>query len=384
MSQAYSDLELSVDELASRLEAAEALQVLDVRAPVRLEAGAVEVREPAKFHNVRGSEVLAATDPATQGLTADLPVVTVCGLGNDSRVVARHLAERGYDARSLTGGMREWMSVLVPRELEAPPGFDRFVQFDRLGKGSLAYLLVSDGEALIVDPPRNVQPFLAAIEESEARLVAVADTHVHADYISGGPELAGRTGVPYLLHPADADYPYDGTPGELSFEPLSDGQRIQIGRGEVEVMHSPGHTLGSVTLLVGGRDALTGDFLFVESIGRPDLAGKADAWTPDLWRSIERARTEWSDDVSIRPAHYAGESERNGDRTIGRPWGILKERNEVLQIRDPEAFAGWIANRTVTPPDAYPKIKAVNIGLMHPSAEEVDVLEAGKNECAVG
>ena len=360
------------------------LQVLDVRAPHRLASGAVEVSRPATFHNVRGSELLALDDPAAFGIQADRPVAVVCGRGNDSLVVARFLAGHGFAARSMTGGILEWMRLLVPRELTPPPGFDRFVQFDRLGKASLAYLLVSDGEAIIIDPPRNVAPIVELVRESGARIVAVAETHVHADYISGGPGLSEEAGAPYLLHPADADYPYDGTPGKLPFDPLAEGQRITVGRGALEVMHTPGHTLGSVTFLAGGREALTGDFLFIESIGRPDLAGRADAWTPDLWASLERVRREWSADVIVRPAHYASEAERNQDRTIGRPWGELQDRNEVLHIGDLSAFADWIRRRSVTPPDAYPRIKAANIGLLHPTAEEADVLEAGKNECAVG
>ena len=298
--------------------------------------------------------------------------------------MARFLNGMGFSARSMAGGVLAWMRLTVAREITPPAGFDRFVQFDRLGKGSLAYLLVSGDEAIVIDPPRDVGPMLRASEQAGARLVAVADTHVHADYLSGATQLAAHAGIPYLLHADDGIYPYDGTPGNLTYEPLSDGMRLSIGRGTIDVMHTPGHTLGSVTFIAGTGDALTGDFVFVESIGRPDLAGKTEAWTGDLWRSLERARAAWDDDLVIRPAHYAGESERNADRTIGRPWSRLLAENETLRIENAAEFAAWIADRVTTPPEAYPKIKAANIGLTEPTPEEADVLEAGKHECAVG
>jgi glyoxylase-like metal-dependent hydrolase (beta-lactamase superfamily II) len=384
MNNPQQGLEIGVDELADELERGAEIQLLDIRAEHRLAAGAVEVNHPASFHNIRGSEILAADDPGARGLDPDIPVVVVCGQGNDSRVVARFLGERGYSARSMSGGVLAWMRMTVPRHLDPPDGFDRFVQFDRLGKASLAYLLVSDDEAIVIDPPRDVGPIMRAMEEAGAHLVAVVDTHVHADYLSGGPKMAAEADVPYLIHPGDSIYPYDGTPGNLSYEPLHDGQQLAIGRGMIDVIHTPGHTLGSVTLVAGSNEALTGDFAFIDSIGRPDLAGKTEEWTEDLWRSLERVRAAWGGEMVIRPAHYAGESERNADRSIGRQWSRLLEENEALKIKDPAEFAVWIASNVTTPPEAYPKIKAANVGLLEPTPEEADVLEAGKNECAVG
>ena len=177
---------------------------------------------------------------------------------------------------------------MIERPLAPPPALDRLVQFDRVGKGALAYLLVSDGEALVVDPPRDIAPFLEAARASGARLIAVADTHVHADYISGAPALARESGATYWLHPADSSYAYDGTPGRLEFSPLEDGGTLRVGRATLDVRHTPGHTLGSVSLLLGQSHAFTGDFVFVESLGRPDLGDRAADWAPVLW-GIARA-----------------------------------------------------------------------------------------------
>ena len=134
------------------------------------------------------------------------------------------------------------------------------------------------------------------------------------------------------MHPADAIYPYDGTPGKIEYRPVSDGDSIELGHTALRVMHTPGHTEGSVTFLVENRIALTGDFLFVESIGRPDLGGVEEEWARQLWSSMARAIREWGDSLAIYPAHYASEGERRMGRAVGIPFGTLLRENEILRI----------------------------------------------------
>jgi len=375
--------------LATRLEAGEPIRVLDVRAPERLVAGRVEPVPTDRFHNVRGSEFVQLADPASAiGLDPADPVAVVCGHGNDSRAIATLLVQRGYEAWSLHGGVTAWMRMVIPRELTPPPGFDRLVQFDRIGKGALGYLLVAGGEALAIDPPRDWAPWTEAASAAGVRVTAVADTHVHADYISGAPEMARQLGVPYYLHPADNVWPYDGAAGQLEIEALADGSELFVGSRSVLALHTPGHTEGSMTLvagdLAGDAAAFTGDFLFVDSIGRPDLAGRTEAWVGDLWRSLERARAKWGPAVRLLPAHYAGEGERNLDRTVDRAFGDAREANATLRIEDEGEFRAWVEAHVSTPPEAYPHIKAINVGLATVTPQQADVLEAGKNECAVG
>jgi glyoxylase-like metal-dependent hydrolase (beta-lactamase superfamily II) len=381
--------EIAPLDLAVRLEAGDPIRVLDVRAPERLAAGRVDPVPADRFHNVRGSEFVRLADPALAiGLDPADPVAVVCGHGNDSRVIAALLEGRGYEAWSLLGGVTAWMRMVIPRELTPPAGFDRLVQFDRIGKGALGYLLVAGGEALAMDPPRDWAPWPEAAAASGARIVAVADTHVHADYISGASDLSRDQGVPYYLHPADNVWPYDETPGRLEFEPLSDGTELSIGGRAVVARHTPGHTEGSTTFIAGDSQgagvAFTGDFLFVDSIGRPDLAGRMEKWTGDLWRSLVRARDEWDPRVRLLPAHYAGEGERNADRTLDRAFGEARETNATLRIETEDGFRGWVESHVSSPPEAYPQIKAINVGLVEVTPQQADILEAGKNECAVG
>ena len=275
------------------------------------------------------------------------------------------------------------MGSVQPREVSPPEGLDRLVQFDRFGKGALGYLLVRGGEALVIDAPRDFAPFLDAASEAGARILAVADTHAHADYISGGCALAAACGAPYYLHPADAVYPYDGTPGKIPFTPLAEERVLRVGDGDVAVTETPGHTEGSVTFRVGDA-AFTGDFLFVRSVGRPDLGGKVEEWTGVLWRSLERARAAWPPDTRVFPAHYSSESERGPGRVVGATLAGLAGINEPFGLRDEEGFRAWIRARAGSFPETYKRIKAINVGLLDVSSEEAVELEVGRNECALG
>ena len=313
-----------------------------------------------------------------------VPLAVVCGLGSDSKRIARHLNAQGFQASSIAGGMTAWMRAAVARELRAPPELDRFLQFDRIGKGALGYVLISDGEALVVDPPRNTVGFVAAIEAAGARLVAVADTHAHADYISGASVLAAQHNVPYYLHPADAVYPYDGTAGKVHYEAVRHGTRIGIGRADLVTVHTPGHTEGSVSYRLGDDLMLTGDFLFVNSVGRPDLGGKTEEWTHVLWDTICAAKEGWPAKMEIYPAHYASDAERRANNSVGATFEVVRRNNPPLAITDGGEFLAWVMSRAGAFPTVYRRIKAINLGLESVDDVEADELEAGKNECALG
>jgi len=375
--------EITPEELVHRIESGAPVRVLDVRAPAAVSSGRIDLVPADSFLNIRGSELLAMGEGIREALPQDGPIAVVCGRGNSSKQVALVLGEMGYTAVSMRGGMTAWDVAVIPRRLKAPKGFDLFVQFDRIAKGATGYLLASGGEALLVDVPRKAQPYLDYVREAGCRVVGVADTHAHADYLSGGPALSRSLKVPYYLHPRDAVLPYDGTPAAIAFTPIEEGGVIRVGGGEVRVAQTPGHTEGSVSYLAGDV-AMTGDFIFVQSVGRPDLGGKAEEWTVTLWKSLERARREWGPEMRIYPGHYASEAERERDRSVGCPFGDVMKRNEPLRIKDQGAFVAWVGSKVGKSPDAYRKIKAVNLGLAEVWEMEAQELEGGRNECALG
>ena len=376
--------EISPEDLVRTIESGAPIRVLDIRAPNALAGGRIDVGSSDQFVNMRGSEVMSLGEGIRSALDPEMPLAVVCGRGNSSKQVAAHLNDLGYRARSMTGGMAAWADALVPRHLAPPPGFDHLVQFDRIAKGALGYLLAAGGEAWVVDPPRKPQAFFDVARDLGAKVVAVADTHAHADYISGGPAISKRMGIPYYLHPSDAILPYDGSPATIAFTPVEDGQTLRLGDCEIVVEHTPGHTEGSLCYRMGDDAVLTGDLIFIRSVGRPDLGGKLDEWTPILWKSVSRSLAGWAPSIRVMPAHYASDAERESDRSVARPLARVREGNEPLQLRSETEFVAWVKKKVGSSPEAYRKIKAINLGLLQVWDMEAQELESGKNECALG
>src|SRR5438067_366081 len=216
-----------------------------------------------------------------------------------------------------------------------------------------------------------------------ATAAAAIDTHMHADYLSGARAAAARWQVPYFVHPEDARSPYDGAEGRFAHQPLTEGDTIAFGRATLVAAHVPGHTLGSTALVLGDALALTGDFLFVRSVGRPDLGGQRHAWTAQLWDSLERVRREWPGDLLVLPAHYASEGERRADRSVAARFDVIAATNEAVMLPDRTAFLTWVTDRSTQPPDSYRTIKLANLGLVDVSDADAEILEVGPNLCAV-
>jgi len=231
------------------------------------------------------------------------------------------------------------------------------------------------GEAIVIDPLRDVEPYLEAAREHSLRLVAAAETHIHADFVSGSRELADRSGARlYLSDEGPAEWKYafaDAYPTQR----LKDGDRFRIGNVEFEAVHTPGHTPESLSFLLtdvgGGADApmgiFTGDFVFVGSIGRPDLletaagiAGSAEAGARQLFRSVQRFR-ELPDHLQIWPAHGAGSACGKGLGAIpSSTVGYEKRFNPALQFHDEQAFVDYVLSGQPETPFYFAVMKRVN------------------------
>jgi glyoxylase-like metal-dependent hydrolase (beta-lactamase superfamily II) len=375
--------QIAPQELAERLDRGEPLQVLDVRAPDKVERGRIVLGSELAFHAHPNSKLFALPDVSALHLDSTRPIAVVCGHGNSSKKATAFLRERGYEAYSVMGGMAAWETVYVARQLSPTPSLSHVVQLDRVGKGALSYVLVSDGDAVVVDPGRHLERYDALLTELRGIPAAVLDTHIHADYLSGARAAAARWQVPYFLHPDDAVSPYDQTPGKLTYQALRDGDTIAFGRATLRAAHVPGHTLGSIALLADDGLALTGDFLFVKSVGRPDLAGQSASWAKLLWQSLERARQTWPGELLVLPAHYASEGERRADRAVAARFDVISATNPAAAIQDERVFLQWIADHATNFPDAYRPIKEANLGLVELTEADAEVLESGSNQCAV-
>jgi len=366
--------EIAPDELSRRLQTdGSDVLVLDIRH-----------REEFEDWHIPGSTNVdvydeLVDDPETaKDSLADIPdhdeVVTVCTEGVVSQTATTVLEELGNNAVTLEDEMSGWSRV----HRQAPVSVDidgELIQVARPGKGCLSHVLVSDGKAAVFDASHYIDEYDEVITDRDADLVATLDTHAHADHVSGSRDLAARNDVPYYLHPKDA-LGIDATP-------LEDGQIITVGDVDIEVIHTPGHSEGSVSFDVGGAALLTGDTLFHDSVGRVALGVEAGLENSDvednaatLYESLQRL-LDYPDDVLVLPAHDPGSPDPPVTATLGE----VKARNRDLQ-RDREKFVATLAADIPDHPPNFERVKRVNVGQESVAEAELADLELGPNNCA--
>ncbi|MCO6042319.1 MBL fold metallo-hydrolase [Aeoliella sp. ICT_H6.2] len=230
-------------------------------------------------------------------------------------------------------------------------------------------------KALIVDPGRDIDQYLGAAKREGMEIAAVAETHIHADYVSGARELADRVGAKlYVSDEGPDDWKY-GYVAKYDHHLCKDGDRFQLGKIELQVMHTPGHTPESISFVLtdhgGGADKpmgiFTGDFVFVGSIGRPDLLeeaagmkGTAEMGAHQLFHSAQKFR-ELPDHMQMWPAHGAGSACGKGLGAIpSSTVGYEKLFNPALQFDDEEEFVKYILADQPEAPKYFAVMKRVN------------------------
>ncbi|MEN2768011.1 MBL fold metallo-hydrolase [Ornithinibacillus xuwenensis] len=369
---------MTTKELAKKVIQHEESLILDVRNTDefdnwKIEGGKVEVINEPYFN------LLDGVDPVAGKLKKEQEIIVVCAKGGSSEMVAELLEDEGFsNVYSLEGGMKLWSEHLEPIKVGDLSGGGTLYQFVRLGKGCLSYFVEVNGEAAIIDSNRMTDIYEEFAKERGVKITHVLDTHLHADHISGGRQLAEKVGATYHLPPKDAT--------EVTFEytPMEEGNDIQVG-GTVKVqpIYSPGHTIGSTSFLIDDQYLLTGDILFVRSIGRPDLAGLAEDWVNDLRNTLYNRYKELSEDLLVLPAHYSFAEELGKGGLISARLGDLYQRNSSLQVDDEGQFRKMVAENLPPQPNAYEDIRKTNMGKISPEEEKKKEMETGPNRCAV-
>ncbi|SDE38904.1 MBL fold metallo-hydrolase [Riemerella columbipharyngis] len=218
-----------------------------------------------------------------------------------------------------------------------------------------AYYIFSEGEAAIIDPLRETQPYIEKLEQDRAKLKYIFETHFHADFVSGHLDLSEKTGASIIYGPT----------AQPDFEAIiaEDNQIFEIGKIKIKVLHTPGHTLESATYLLideNGKESaiFSGDTLFLGDVGRPDLAQKATNLTQEelagmLYDSLYNKIIPLPDDITVYPAHGAGSAcGKNMQKETIDTLGNQKRTNYALNQPDKEHFVVAVLDG-LTPPPKY-------------------------------
>ncbi len=244
-----------------------------------------------------------------------------------------------------------------------------------------AYYIESNGEAIVIDPLREVDPYIEKAKRNGAKIKYVLETHFHADFVSGHLDLSKKTGAPIVYGPT----------ANPSFEAhiAKDGEELKVGNLTIKVLHTPGHTMESTCYLLKdekGKDIglFSGDTLFIGDVGRPDLAQKVVAdLTQDklagyLFDSLRNKIMPLADDITVYPAHGAGSAcGKNMSKETTDTLGHQKETNYALRANmTKEEFIKEVTTGLVAPPAYFP----LNVMLNIQGYESIDkVLERGQH-----
>jgi hydroxyacylglutathione hydrolase len=237
-------------------------------------------------------------------------------------------------------------------------------QFFVEGLGCASYLVgcEAEGVAAVIDPERNVQKYLDTAIARGLKITHIIETHLHADHVSGNTDLANRTGADIYLHEASGV--------EFDYKPLREGDVITLGDVRLKVVHTPGHTPESITLLISDTTraeepwlALTGDTLFVGDIGRPDLVGPdaAKELATDMHNSLFRKLLPLDDSLLVYPGHGAGSL---CGKSIGAmrstTLGFERKYNPALAPRELDEFVSFATSNLPEQPGNHTRIKSMN------------------------
>lgn len=353
--------------------------LVDVRNEEEFEKFKVEAPY-IKPHNVPYIDFTLDEDGTMEKIPRGKKVRVVCSKEGSAKYVAEILVKHGLkDVRYLEKGIKSWGNVLIPKLVNPGEHYELY-QFIRPGKASCSYGLVYKGEMMVFEPTRNIEFYTNFVKEHKCKVIRIMETHLQADYISGNKKLAQETGSEICVNPLD----YEGA--GFSFTPANDGDTLtfsQEGGPTVKVIYIPGHTPGSTGYLIDDKYLLTGDIVFITSIGRPDLGGKVVEWAKMLYNTLKNKIMPLDENILILPTHYLDWSEANEDYMFVKTLKEIKERNShIYGIENEDNFIKFIEDNMRPQPEVYARIRTFNKGLSEEDADEQEIMDIGKHECA--
>lgn len=360
---------LNANTLRNWLEMGQPVSILDIR-PI---AERAEWHIPSSIH-FNAYEKLKNNDfEAFSGLHLDknVPVVTYCAGGKMSLVAAKMLQLQGYDTYSLEGGLKAWSLAWNTATVNFP-NFD-VVQFRRTGKGCLSYMIIANKEAIVVDASLDISVYEQYLKANNAVLKFVIETHTHADHLSRSKQLAEKNNAAlYLPSNDNLQFEYQAIENDMVFK---------LGNISISAVSTAGHTLESMTFNIDNKALLTGDTLFTNGVGRPDLKADNDGMKVKaklLYQSLQKLLS-LNNEIIVLPAHTSQPIEFDNLLI----YSTLEKVKSIplLQLKE-EDFIETLIGRIPATPANYLAIVEKNLRGDFSDINPID-LEAGANRCAI-
>lgn len=364
------DLNIQVESLRRWLDEGQNIFVLDVRPD----------EQRAEWH-IPGSYHIDAYSQLKEGNAAVLDqvnipdntkVITVCAAGKTSQIAAEALRNNGIEAYSLEGGMKNWS--LAWNTAESGDSDVEIIQVRRTGKGCLSYVVGSENEAIVVDASLEPELYLEIAAKKGWAIKYVLDTHIHADHLSRSLSLSKLSGADLILPDQDKV--------KFAFKKIKDQDALQFGNASLNAIHTPGHTSDSTSYLISGKYMLTGDTLFTNGVGRPDLKAteeEAKARASLLYKSLQKI-LKLDENILVLPGHISKPVPFD-HLIIGEKLGEIKKTVDSLNLSE-EEFVTVILSRIPPTPPNYLKVAELNLTGNFNGVDPKE-LEAGANRCAV-
>ncbi len=361
-------LMIDAGTLAAWLDEKRAVTILDVRPQQEREEWSI----PGSIHaDVYDRLKAGEKDVFADQNLPDAPVVTVCAAGKTSLLAADQLKQKGYEVYSLEGGMKAWNFAW--NIAEASSGDIRVIQVRRSAKGCLSYIIGSGRQAIVIDAGLNPEVYENLAKDKGWEIIYVTDTHIHADYLSRTRELAEKTGAKHIMiGQAHVDFP---------FCPVNNGEQLAFGNAILEIMHTPGHTMES-TSFKAGSFLFTGDTLFTDGVGRPDLKANTDEAqkkAKQLHQSLKEL-LKLDPSTLVLPAH-SSKTVPFDNKLVAATIAELYKNLPMLGLAGDD-FVKYTLQRIPPTPPNYLTIAALNKTGSYDGYQPAD-LEAGANRCAI-
>ena len=399
--------EIDPEELKKKIDNNEDIFLLDVRTPQEYEAWRISYENHNNPKLIPVDRLFMKDPTLLEEIPKDKEIVTVCAHGNRSMIAAKILTQLGYRVKSVKGGMAGWNKVYDVAEIPVPNEAPfKIWQIRRISKGCIGYIISSkqDKTATVIDPSREIyESFLQTSQDNELQITQLIDTHQHADHVSGIIKLTktktpetnmGKTNIFF-----SSLEEYDSSKTELkNIIFVKDGDKLNVGdKVTLRAIHTPGHTNGSMSFIIeytandnniNNKDPVhsylfTGDTLFVDGVGRPDLRDEAKKFAKLLYDTYHQKILQLPDNTVVLPAHFNGTSiALKHTVPILETLGTIKKRVKLLSMNK-EEFIDYIADTVQPRPGNYKTIISINKKMLPYDEIEMADLEAGPNSCAI-